>query len=212
MEHFSMEDWIDFTRGIDRKNRSEEMKQHLDRGCVACTKTEQTWRQIVNLANHETTYEPPAWALQAVMASFRLQKSQPALEGKFELAKLIFDSALQPLALGVRSSASVVRQLLYRSGTMCIDMRMQPKPGSQAMVLIGQLMDSASPDHGLSGIPVSLLCKGDTLSQSKTNAVGEFDFGLTAADHLQLVFGLGDSRKIVVPVPDTESVRTMTEA
>jgi hypothetical protein len=212
MEHFSTEDWIDYVRGIDRKEVGNEMKQHLDRGCVACNKAEQTWRQIVNLAKQENTYEPPAWAMDAVMASFRSRKNQSSLENKFELAKLVFDSALQPLAAGVRSNASVVRQLLYRSGTMCIDMRMQPKPGSQTMVLIGQVMDSASPDHGLGGIPVSLLCEGNTLSQSKTNAVGEFDFGLTAADHLQLVFGIEDSRKIVVPVPEIESVRTKMEA
>jgi hypothetical protein len=212
MEHFSTENWVDFVRGIDHEEVSETMKQHLDRGCVNCVKTLEAWRQTVNFANHEAMYEPPAWALQAVIASFRQQKSNKVAKAKFELANLVFDSVLQPLAVGVRSSASVVRQLLYRSGTMCIDMRMQPKPGSQTMVLIGQLLDSANPDHGLSGIPVSLLCKGDMLSQSETNAVGEFDFGLTAADHLQLVFGLGDSRKIVVPVPDIESVRNRMDA
>jgi hypothetical protein len=74
---------------------------------------------------------------------------------------------------------------------------------------MGQLLDSAKPDHGVSGIPVSLLCQGDTVSRARTNDVGEFDFGITALDHLQLVFGIGDSRTIVVPVPNGESARSL---
>ena len=35
--------------------------------------------------------------------------------GKLELARLLFDSALQPIAVGVRGSSPVVRQLLYKS-------------------------------------------------------------------------------------------------
>jgi len=212
MEHYSIDAWIDFVRGVGSGNGSIQMGQHLDRGCVMCKKTFDTWKQVVNFAHHEASCEPPAWALESVKSSFLSPSQQPVQEGRFELARLLFDSALQPITAGVRSTASVVRQLLYQSGTVCIDMRMQPKPGSESMVLIGQLLDSAKPDHGMSGIPVSLLYKGDTLSQSKTNDVGEFDFGLTAADHLQLVFGIPDNRKIVVPVPNGESIRGLVEA
>jgi hypothetical protein len=215
MEHFSIDEWIDFARGVGHKEKAAKMREHMDHGCSTCSKTLETWRHIVNFANQESSFEPPAWALQVVQTNFILRKTFSAKENKgkkFEIARLLFDSALQPVTAGVRGTASVVRQLLYRSGSVCIDMRMQPKPGSQSMVLIGQLLDSAKPDHGLSGIPVSLLCEGDTLSQSRTNDVGEFDFGITAADHLQLVFGMADTRNIVVPVPDGESIRGMVEA
>lgn len=215
MEHFSIDEWVDFARGVDRKEKTVKMREHVNRGCIKCRETLEKWRHVVNFANQENSFEPPASALQAVQTSFVLHKTLSAREStgkKFEIARLLFDSALQPVTAGVRSTASVVRQLLYRSGSICIDMRMQPKPGSQLMVLIGQLLDSAKPDHGISGIPVSLLCKGDTLSQSRTNDVGEFDFGVTAADHLQLVFGMADTRNIVVPVPDGESIRGMVEA
>jgi hypothetical protein len=214
MEHFSIDQWIDFARGVDLK-QTAKMREHLDHGCMKCSKTLKTWRQIVTFANQESNCEPPAYALRAVQTSFILRKTFSAKENKgrkFEIARLLFDSAFQPVTAGVRGTASVVRQLLYKSGTVCIDMRMQPKPGSQSLVLIGQLLDSAKPDHGISGIPVSLLCKGDTLSQSRTNEVGEFDFGVTAADHLQLVFGMAETRNIVVPVPDGESIRGMVEA
>jgi hypothetical protein len=217
MEHFSNDEWIDFAREVGGRDKAKtvKMREHLDHGCIECSKTLEKWRHIVNFANRENAYEPPAWALQAARTSFILHKTFSAEENKgrkFEIARLLFDSSLQPRTAGVRGTASVVRQLLYRSGSLCIDMRMQPRPGSQSMVLIGQLLDSAKPDHGISDIPVSLLCKGDTLSKSRTNDVGEFDFGITAADHLQLVFGIADTRNIVVPVPDGESIRGLVEA
>jgi hypothetical protein len=215
MEHFSIDQWIDFARGIVPQEQTASMQEHLDRGCIRCVKTLEAWRQIVNFPNREKNFEPPSWSIQMAKTSFILHKTFTAKQNrgkKFEIARLLFDSAFQPAVAGVRGTASVVRQLLYRSGSVCIDMRLQPRPGSHSMVLIGQLLDSAKPDHGLGGIPVSLLCKGDTLSQSRTNNVGEFDFGLTATEHMQLVFGLADSRNVVVPVPDGESVGGMVEA
>ena len=159
----------------------------------------------MELANREKSFEPPAWAVRTVIAGFGARMAASP-RGTLELAKLLFDSALQPATAGVRGTASIARQLLYKSGSVCIDMRMQPKPGSDSMVLIGQLMDSTTPDQGMSGVSVSLLCKGDTVLQGKTNDVGEFDFGLTAQSQLQLVFGIGDKRTIVVPVPDGSAV------
>jgi hypothetical protein len=210
MKHFSMDDWIDFARQAASSDKKNAMQRHLDQECSKCSKTLAVWRRLVDIAKIQNTSEPPAWAVQVVNASFALRKVVPFPAGKLELASLLFDSSLQPIAAGVRGSSAVVRQLLYRSGSVCIDMRMQPKPGSDSLVLMGQLLDSAKPDHGISGIPVSLLSAGDTVSRGRTNDVGEFDFGITALDHLQLVFGIGDSKTIIVPVPDGESARDLT--
>src|ERR1700733_1116540 len=212
MKHFSIDDWIDFVRNVQGADQKLKMQQHLDTGCAKCSETTEIWRGVVDLASRENTYEPPAWAVQAVNAGFAVSRAVPHQPGMLELARLLFDSALQPIAQGVRGTPSVVRQLLYRSGSVCIDMRMQPKPGSDSMVLIGQLLDSAKPDHGISGIPVSLLCKGDTVSLVKTNDVGEFDFGIAAFNNLQIAFAIGDSRTIVVPVPDGDTGRGMMKA
>jgi len=67
-------------------------------------------------------------------------------------------------------------------------------------------LDSMNPGHGISGIPVSLLSRGDTVSSKETNQNGEFDFGLKPGTDAQLVFGIEDSRTIVVAVPDGRGV------
>jgi hypothetical protein len=125
--------------------------------------------------------------------------------GETDVALLIFDSALQPLIEGVRGSAAV-RQMLFKSGSIFIDMQIQPTPGSDSRVLIGQLHDSAKPDHGIGGVPVSLFLEGGTVSRNETNQAGEFDFGIHALGKLHLVFGIGDSRTLIVPVPDGDSL------
>lgn len=126
-------------------------------------------------------------------------------QGQVDVAQLIFDSALKPLVKGVRGSAAV-RQMLYKSGSLFIDMQIQPTPGSDSRVLIGQLHDSSKPDHGIRGVPVSLLLEGGTVSRNETNEAGEFDFGIHALGKLHLVFSIGASRTLVVAVPDGDSL------
>ena len=124
---------------------------------------------------------------------------------ELDLAQLIFDSALQPVVKGVRGSAAV-RQMLYKSGSLFIDMQIQPAPGSSSRVLIGQLHDSSRPDHGIGGVPVSLLLEGGTVSRNETNQAGEFDFGIHATGQLQVVFRIGENQTVIVAVPDGDSL------
>lgn len=156
--------------------------------------------------------EPPDSSLRAVKAGFALRKVVSFPSGKLDLATLQFDSNSQPLAAGMRSGSTTARQLLYKSGSLCIDMRMEPTPGSESIVLIGQLLDSLRPGQGVSGVPVSLLSKGDTLSRKQTNEAGEFDFGLEPRSEMQLVFGIGDSRTIVVSVPHASTKTTQRKS
>jgi hypothetical protein len=136
-----------------------------------------------------------------VLIARRLDSAQGAIDA----AQMIFDSALNPGRAGVRGSTAV-RQMLFKSGSLLIDMQIQPTPGSDSRVLIGQLHDSTKPDHGIGGVPVSLLLEGGKVSHDQTNEAGEFDFGIDALGKLQLVFGIGGSRTLVVAVPDGDSL------
>ncbi|HUK26499.1 MAG TPA: hypothetical protein VLV49_18115 [Terriglobales bacterium] len=95
-----------------------------------------------------------------------------------------------------------MRQLLYRSGPVCIDLHIQPRPGMVAAEVTGQLLDSRRPSHIMRDIPVSLLYDGGAVSHQTTNQVGEFDFRVDSPRHLQLVFGIGKRKSVVVTVPD----------
>jgi hypothetical protein len=202
MKHFSTQNWVDFARGAADSALVTTIQRHLGESCSECLQSAETWRRVMETTKKLAHLDPPEASLQAVKAGFGLRKVIPFPSGKLDLAVLQFDSEREPLVAGVRSGHGSARQLLYKSGSVCIDMRMQPTPGSESIILIGQLLDSLNPGHGISGIPVSLLSKGDTVSRKETNNAGEFDFGLNLQRELQLVFGIGESRTIVVSVPD----------
>jgi hypothetical protein len=202
MEHFSTQEWLDFIRGSGSPEKAADIKEHLDGECPECIRSQQIWGSVMKQTRQSRRTEPPQAALRAVKAGFGLRKVVPFPSGKLDLAMLQFDSERQPLAAGMRSGQSSARQLLYRSGNVCIDMRMQPTPGTESVLLIGQLLDSMDPGRGLGGIAVSLLSKGGTMLSKKTNDAGEFDFGLETSRDIQLVFGIGDKRTIVVAVPE----------
>ncbi len=202
MEHFSTQKWVDFVRGKADSSTARELQAHLDRGCLACLKSADLWGFVMQQTRRSKRTQPPDSSMRAVRNSFRLRKVVPFPSGRLDLATLQFDSNRALLATGTRSVQASGRQLLYKSGSVCIDMRMEPTPGSDSIVLIGQLLDSMNPGQGIADVPVSLLSKGDTLSRKRTNDAGEFDFGLEPAKDMQLVFGIGDSRTIVVSVPE----------
>jgi len=205
MKHFSMQDCVDFVRWVKDEEETVAMQKHLDEGCTKCLKNLEIWRHILKFANKESQYAPPESSVRIVEASFAMRGLLSARTEKFELATLVFDSSKVALAAGVRGGYASARQLLYKSGSVCIDMHMQPKPGSESVVLMGQLLDSTRPAHGIGDVPVSLLCEGDTLSRKTTNQVGEFEFGFGAVRDVQLVFGIGESRLLVVPVPNANN-------
>jgi hypothetical protein len=158
----------------------------------------------VSLANKQGPYGPSDFSAQ--QAAGGLGDARQSLHSeKLRVAELISDSAQPSAVTGVRASNAQARQLLYRMGSLCVDVCMQPELGSLQIMLVGQLLDSQEPGHGLGDIPVSLLCEDIPISQNRTNAVGEFCFGFRALHDAQLVFGIGEDKILIVPVPDTDA-------
>jgi len=203
MDHYSLPEWVDFVRGTPTKERMTNMQQHLDTGCNPCGKTVAIWRSVLDFAKQEASYEPPASALRMAEAYFVPFKLASTVPQGIQVAKLAFDSFLQAAQAGVRGSATGPRQLLYKCGDLCIDMRLEPKPGSNWVVLVGQVMDEKTPLENLGEVPVSLLSSGDKVSETITNEFGEFHLGFKAVKHLQLFLGMKRSA-VVVPLPDAQ--------
>ena len=54
MRHFGVEQWADFSRGIDTQNeRRTAIVQHLDSGCPECTDSRQLWQSVASKARDE---------------------------------------------------------------------------------------------------------------------------------------------------------------
>ena len=153
----------------------------------------------MNTANHQDRNRPLSSSVRQAATT------KAALPEQIEVAELVSDSRLQPVAAGSRAANNHARQLLYRYGSLCVDVCMQPELGTQEIMLMGQLLDSQQPGHGIGDIPVSLLSESGPISCNTTNSLGEFCFGFRALHGAQLVFGMSESHRLVVPVPDTDA-------
>src|SRR4029077_2730123 len=101
----------------------------------------ETWRMTLNCAKTNVRSTPPESSIRVVEASFAMRQLMSARTEKFELAMLMFDSEHgATVTAGVGGRHASARRLLYKSGSVCIDMRMQPRPGSDSVVLMGQLL------------------------------------------------------------------------
>lgn len=199
MEHFLLSDWADFVREVGTVQKRESLQQHLDSRCDVCVKTFEVWKTVMDFAKREQLSDPPASTLRIVQAYFGLMQGAPAPQG-LEIAKLAFDSFEGELVAQRGMAVQMPRQLLFKCGTFCVDVRLEPKPGSNYVVMVGQVIDAQKPLKGFDHVPVSLLSRGDKVSETTTNQFGEFNFGFESVSQMQLFFGM-QQKALVVPLP-----------
>jgi hypothetical protein len=196
MKHFSTEQWIDFANEAVAASRRQEMEKHLKEGCPRCEKTVSLWRKVRDTAKSAVAFEPPESAVRIAKAGFavnRLQGKQSSVPG---LVEVLFDSFLQPLVQGARSSGSGIRQMLFRAEPYQVDVQIEAAPGGK-LVVVGQLLDMRNPDAPGRGVPVSISNLRGHVVQTVTNEFGEFREEIRASSDLELKI-LGEDEKAVI--------------
>jgi hypothetical protein len=156
MKHFTTEEWIDFVNRMTPRKKQEAMRKHLESGCKGCEEKFAFWQKLRGMAASEANYQPPADAVGVVKAAYELPRRSSQEKESRSLVEVLFDSFLQPAAAGARSKATGARQMLYRADSFQIDLQIEPKPGSNHMVVTGQMMDVSTPEIVSSGVQVKL--------------------------------------------------------
>lgn len=133
-----------------------------------------------------------------VNASFAIQKDPQ----RSNSCELLFDSSAQPLPPGARTSGVSGRQLLYRIGSIYVDMEISKDASSERAFVVGQMLDSSRPGHPVVGIPVTLLDGGRNLARALSNDNGEFRLAFERRKNPKLAVAVG--RKNPVRLPITE--------
>jgi hypothetical protein len=186
MTHYSMENWIDFARGVFGAQEKAAMQAHLDTGCKPCSKALKLWRRVHQVARQENALEPPVMAVRQMKAAFAIHGPRRRKGLAASTLKLLFDSGLSPLEAGVRSSGSSARQLLFGIGTYRIDLRMEPQLDSDKIAVIGQVLHSADPREGLGALPVALVKGRKVVAETITSKFGEFNLECDTEGRFQL--------------------------
>jgi hypothetical protein len=186
MDHYSMENWVDFARGVVGAREKTAMQTHLDTGCKQCSKALHLWKHVHQVGRQETALEPPETAVRQMKAALAIHGSRRPKRGALATAKLLFDSGLSLGPVGVRSSGSAARQLLFGVGTYRIDLRMEPQLDSDKVAVIGQVLHSTDPREGLGALPVALLKGRKVVAETLTSRFGEFNLECDMDGHFHL--------------------------
>jgi hypothetical protein len=201
MKHIAQETLAEFVRQSLSEAEAESVNGHVAE-CRDCSDVAALFREIVRVGAQETAYEPPEGIVRAVKAYFDMEQrraTQP--KSAFEL---LFDSLVQPVVAGARASVASARQLLYRVGTVYVDMRVDSETNSERAALVGQMLDSAHPGHPVAGVPVILMDGRKNIASTVSNNNGEFHMDFVLKSNLRLSVTVGDASPVYLPITGVE--------
>jgi anti-sigma factor RsiW len=202
MKHPEAQQWIDYVRGTLAKDDAARIKAHLDTGCKACRMELALWAAMKDFGSQEPGNAPPADTVRVVKAAVG-GKAGKVRTTMREIAELVFDSYSQPQFAGVRSSSDAPRQLLYRAGSMMIDMRLQNGQAADRIALMGQVFSSGEKKLAMRQVPVHLLSGVDELASTATNQFGEFYLEHESGRDLQISVEVSTNRDVFIPLDES---------
>jgi hypothetical protein len=198
MKHYSTEEWVDFVNHIITAGQQEAMQKHLATGCKRCKETVSLWQKVSKTAAAEANYQPPADTVRLAKSAYLTTRLNTPQKESRSLVEVLFDSFLQPAVAGARSIVIGTRQMLYRADPYQIDIQIEPKPGTNRLVITGQLLDLSNPGVIGREIQITISNPGGNTVVAATNQFGEFSGELENTDDLELTIPGETDKPIVI--------------
>jgi hypothetical protein len=184
MAHFESWQWADFVRGLCDAPTQSAMHAHLSSGCSDCQRTADTLRAIVVAAREEATLAPPDFAVRYAHAVYSL--GRPATKLQRLVARLVYDSAREPLPAGIRAGEALTRRALFAAGDHQVDLQLDRQAASDTISLVGQVI-ARHQASSVSALPVWLMDRDNVVKKTTCNMFGEFHLEYEPRRHLKLL-------------------------
>ncbi len=198
MKHFTTAEWIDFVNQVTSQERQAAMQKHLGTGCKRCKEAVALWQKIRNTAALEASYQPPAADVRIAKAAFAAAGRAAPQSAKGSFVEVLFDSFLQPMLAGARSTSLGTRQMLYRADPYQIDIQIEAKPEGNRLMVTGQLLDVSSPGIVGRNVNITLSNHRGNVIHTVTNQFGEFRGEIENSGDLELSFPGKGEKSIVI--------------
>lgn len=186
MKHFATQEWVDFVNHVASNDQQAAMQKHLATGCKRCTETVSLWQKVSKTAAAEASYQPPTDTVRLAKAAFVTTGLAQTKKESRGLIEVLFDSFQQPALAGARSVVIGTRQMLYRADPFQIDIQIEPKLGSNRLIITGQLLDLSHPGVIGRDIQVTLSNQCGNTVLAATNQFGEFSGEVENSGDLEL--------------------------
>jgi len=194
---------IDFVDKRLEERESTRVAAHLATGCGVCSGTTSWYERVRLTADADDSTAPPPWVFKRAVRIFEThRRSQGVIERIGDaIASLIFDSFSRPALVGVRSTETANRQLLYRANDYSIDLQITPPEHSSAD-LIGQILREGSEGFdSVRGIKLRLERQGQVIALALTDDIGEFKVSGVEHGVYDLVVELSEGKINVPNIP-----------
>ncbi len=198
MTHFDIARWTDFVRGLLGPVNRAAMQAHLNSGCEQCRRTADLLQRFATVARAEKRYQVPEYAVRSVKTLFALQQPERVNPLSRIAARLVYDSARQPLPAGVRASHRISRQVLYQAGDYALDLRLEHERGSRHVNLVGQIANQKEPTKPMAGLLILALAGKRIVGRAVSNAFGEFQREYEPKSRLRLWVPVEGKKQIEV--------------
>lgn len=176
MKHFEPGEWTDYLRQVAPESQQRAMEAHLAEGCRECKSSLDQLRAFRETAASAAAYQAPDYMVHCATAIFALQQPEKVHILPRILARLTFDSFLEPLPAGIRSEQRLSRQALYEAGDFRLDLRLEQERGTASVSLVGQIENRKDPQRKVGQIPVLLASGKEVVAKTLSNHFGEFQF------------------------------------
>jgi archaeosine-15-forming tRNA-guanine transglycosylase len=201
MTHLSQPDLTDLARGLKGGQRRER-EEHLQT-CRKCQHDLRVWQALSTQATRSAAQQVPAASVRTVKGAFALHR--PRKHSRLQqFATLLFDSLLAPVPEGVRAATITtggsIRQMLFRSGSLVVDLRLTPQAGTSQMILVGQVLNLSRESVGSPAVRVVLERGRGPLAAAVANEFGEFVLEYVEKDDLRLRLEVLGQRPLFIPL------------
>lgn len=176
------------------------MQAHIDQGCRDCASLVRLYERIIRVGERVKTYQPRNEDVRMVKVGFASYLPHSRRSVANLGSELIFDSLLQPVIAGARSSGCFTRHLLYSSGPLYVDLRLEDSDDPTLVLLMGQIMDNSRTKAPVRDVPVLLLAGTQRIISRASNENGEFYFEFAVEEGLTLSIAVPDGGRISVPL------------
>ena len=200
-KHYTSEEWADFARGRCSDDVWHEMQEHLQGGCPGCSSLLELWLGVLEIAEREEVFEPPPAAMRCAKALYSMFPPQQEKGPMFVFAHMVRmgQAALE----GVRSAGPSTGHILFKEGTLLLDVHMQPRSAAERVSMVGQLLDTGHAQKIFANRAVSVMREKDILARTKTNGFGEFRLEFEPAADLLVMIELENNSYLVSRLPQT---------
>ena len=203
----SFEKLVDFLDERLDQAETSAVATHLATDCAVCTKTTGWYERVRLVATSDDSVAPASWVFKRAVRIFDTQRHRPGLTERMgqAIASLVFDSFARPALVGIRSTETANRQLLYRVGDFSVDLQIAPIEQARADLRGQVLKEGEASFDAVSGLKLELARGGKIVLSAVTDDIGEFSLRGIEQGVYDLRVQLPDGSITVPDMPISES-------